>query len=227
MPIRQGNITAQTTAELSAAFVRTVSPERWRTYTFAAGFHEETALRLYLWNAAIGQSFHFPLQTVEVALRNVVHTALTSLYGGGWAHDANCRHMVGPQLEEELAKTERRHFNRYKVAPTTPQMVASLSLGFWASLTRQGFHGTIWATQQAAAFPHLEADEDMMNVARTGTEIQDLRNRIFHQEPLIGHDLSAEYSSILRMLRWICPETREWVRKHSSVPTVMRERPKR
>ena len=32
--------------------------------------------RLYLWNAAVGQSFHFPLQTAEVALRNVIHQAL-------------------------------------------------------------------------------------------------------------------------------------------------------
>lgn len=144
MPLRQEIIEVEVYPELTCAFQRTVSPERWRTYKLAAGFHEETALRLYLWNAAIGQSFHFPLQTAEVALRNVVHSALTAIYGTNWAHESNCRHMLGPQLEDDLAKTERRHHNRYSAAPTTPQMVASLSLGFWVALVRQGYHGSIW-----------------------------------------------------------------------------------
>jgi hypothetical protein len=227
VPLRQENIEAEVTPELTRAFERTVSPERWRTYKLAAGFHEETALRLYLWNAAIGQSFHFPLQSTEVALRNVVHASLAALYGPNWAHDPNCRHMLGPQLGDDLVKTERRHHNRYSAQPTTPQMVASLSLGFWVALIRQGFHGSIWASQTANAFPHLVNGDDMMDVSRTGTAIQDLRNRIFHQEPLIGHNLSQDYGDILKMLGWICPETREWVRSHSSVPKVIRERPRR
>ena len=227
MPIRQEVITATATDELLAAFGRTVSPERWRTYKLAAGFHEETAMRLYLWNAAIGQSFHFPLQSVEIALRNVVHAALSALYTANWAHNATCRHMLGPQLEGDLTKCERRFYNRYGLAPTTPQMVASLSLGFWVTLIRQGYHLTIWATQRQATFPNLGPNEDMIDVSRTGTVIQDLRNRIFHQEPLIGHNLSQDYASILKMLAWICPETREWVRQHSSVPKVIRERPRR
>lgn len=227
MPIRQDNIIAVMAPELSAAFDRTVSPERWRTYRLAAGFHDDTALRLYLWNAAIGQSFHFPLQAVEVALRNVVHGALAAIYGPDWADQPGCRHMLGPQLEADISKSERRHHNRYGSAPSTPQVVASLSLGFWVALLRQGYHTAIWQTQAAAAFPHLEPDEDMGDVSRTATEIQDLRNRIFHQEPLIGHDLSGDYAAILAMLRWICPQTRQWVREHSSVPKVIRERPRR
>ena len=112
MPIRQDNITPNVTPELITAFNRTISPQRWRTYMLAAGFHEETAVKLYLWNAAIGQSFHFPLQSAEVALRNVIHNALTSLYGANWSSDPNCRHRLGPQLEENIIKSERRHRNK-------------------------------------------------------------------------------------------------------------------
>lgn len=227
MPIRQDIISSNITPELTVALARTISPERWRTYKFAAGFHEETALRLYLWNAAIGQSFHFPLQTLEVALRNVTHNALKSLHGANWASDANCRHMLGPQLDIDITKSERRHRNRYNAAPTTPQIVASLSLGFWISLLRQGYHGTIWANNVQHAFPNLNIGETMMDVSNVGTTIQDLRNRIFHQEPLIGHDLSTDYGAILKMLGWICLETKEWTRLHTSVPKVIRERPKR
>ena len=94
------------------------------------------------------------------------------------------------------------------------------------SLLRRHYNRSIWATQTVTAFPYLKATESIVDVSRTATTIQDLRNRIFHQEPLIGQNLSLEYAAVLRMLGWICPEMREWVRKLSSVPRVIRERPR-
>lgn len=227
MPIRQDNINNLIDTSLTVPFQRTISPERWRTYKLGAGFHEETAHRLYLWNAAIGQSFHFPLQTVEVALRNVAHEALKQIYGNNWSSDPACRNMLGARLEQDIVKSERRHRNKYNTVPSTPQIVASLSLGFWISLLRQTYHSSIWDGHIESAFPNLSDGETMTNVSHIGTEIQDLRNRIFHQEPLIGHNLSQDYASILKMMGWICPATREWIRMHSSVPRVIRERPRR
>jgi hypothetical protein len=226
MPIRQVPITAIMTAELTAAFERTMSPERWRTYRFAAGFRQDLALGLYLWNAAIGQSFHFPLQAVEVALRNVIHTALSAKYGANWCFTDACRAMIGPRMVNDLEKAEQRHRKIYAQTPSTPQLLASLSLGFWVALLRRPYHVALWDGQIITAFPHLEPDKTLADVSKVGTAIQDLRNRIFHQEPLIGHNLSQHYGDILKMLGWICDDTRQWVRQHSSVPRVIRERPR-
>lgn len=226
MPIRQVPITAIMTAELTSAFARTVSPERWRTYLFAAGFRQDLALRLYLWNAAIGQSFHFPLQTVEVALRNVTHATLSAKYGSNWCFSQNCRSMIGPRMVNDLEKAEHRHRKIYAQIPSTPQLLASLSLGFWVALLRRPYHKALWSGQIISAFPNLDPGKTLADVSKVGTAIQDLRNRIFHQEPLIGHNLSQHYSDILKMLGWICHDTRQWVRQHSSVPLVIRERPR-
>ena len=210
-----------------AAFGRTLSLDRWRTYQIAAGFNDDLAHRLYLWNAAIGQSFHFPLQSVEVALRNVVHQALTAEYGVDWPKDHACQAGLGQYLLADIAKAEQRHRRKYGRLPTTPQLVASLSLGFWVTILRaRAFNGSLWANHLRVAFPGLGAQEGLREIGQTGTTIQDLRNRIFHQEPLIGHNLTAEYGAILKMLGWICAETREWTRQHSSVPRVLRERPR-
>lgn len=214
------------TPELSAAIDRAISPERWKTYQRAAGFNESTALKLYLWNAAVGQSFHFPLQTAEVALRNVIHQALVAIYGSDWAYDAACRAALTPNQVDDITKVERRHYRIHAVAPVTAQIVASLTLGFWVSLLRRHYNQSIWSTQTVTAFPHLLAGESIIDVSKTGTTIQNLRNRIFHQEPLIGHNLSGEYSAILKMIGWICPEMREWTRAMSSVPRIIRERPR-
>lgn len=226
MPLRQGPIVATVSAPLIASLQRTVSPERWRTYRFAAGFNDEKAIRLYLWNAAIGQSFHFPLQTVEVALRNVTHAALSAQYGANWCFDPACRAMLDPRMIGELDKAEQRYHKIYTRMPTTPQLLASLSLGFWVSLLRKTYNVAIWNANAANAFPNLQQGESMVDVSATGTDIQTLRNRIFHHEPLLGHDLTKDYGGILRMIGWICTDTRDWMRQNSSVARVIRERPR-
>lgn len=226
MPIRQAGITTAFTPDLATAFARCISPERWRTYQQAAGFDEDRAHRLYLWNAAIGQSFHFPLQTAEVALRNVVHRALVALYGPSWATDPACLNVLGLKQQTDINKASRRHYRIYNAAATTPQVVASLSLGFWVTLLRREYNNPVWSSQSPVAFPHLAANESMVDVSRTGIAVQTLRNRIFHQEPLIGHNLSGEYGAILKLIGWMCPDMREWTRMHSSVSKVIRERPK-
>jgi hypothetical protein len=226
MPIRQVGNPEPLTPKLITAFARSISPERWNTYERASGFRAESAHRLYLWNAAVGQSFHFPLQTVEVSLRNVIHLALADIFGAGWSSDPACRNMLHPKQADDITKAERRHYSIHNAAASTPQIVASLSLGFWVSLLRREYNNSIWNTHTAIAFPNLGANQTIINVSQTGTKIQNLRNRIFHQEPLIGHNLSEEYAAILRMIGWICPEMKEWTRANTSVPRVIRERPR-
>jgi len=226
MPIRQLNNAYEVTPALTAAFERTMSPERWRTYRFAAGFNENLAHRLYLWNAAVGQSFHFPLQTVEVSLRNVISSAISAIYGPHWTTEPGIRSNLQPHQLSDILKAEQRFYGIHGHNPNTSQTVASLSVGFWVALLRRHYHPYIWETETANAFPHLAGGETIAHVAETGTTIQDLRNRIFHQEPLIGRNLSGDYGAILKMLRWICPHTLDWMRAHSSVPVVIRERPR-
>jgi hypothetical protein len=66
-------------AEIAAILVA-ISPDRFLTYLKASGHDVNRALRLYLWNARIGEGFHIPIQAVEVALRNSVNTALSNVY---------------------------------------------------------------------------------------------------------------------------------------------------
>ncbi|HEV7255750.1 MAG TPA: hypothetical protein VGN97_21955 [Mesorhizobium sp.] len=226
MPIRQDPIAAIVTPALMTAFSRTVSPGRWGTYLEATGFNEEVALRLYLWNAAVGQSFHFPLQAAEVALRNVVSAAIAAEFCPNWWSDGACRAALGLDRCGEIDKAAQRIRRKYGVEPHTDQIVASLMLGFWAAMLKREHNPHLWATRTQSAFPHLGPGQGIRNVSSTTNTVQDLRNRIFHHEPLIGRNLSEDYAAILRLLGWICPETRQWVREHSSVPLVMRQRPR-
>jgi hypothetical protein len=66
------------------AILRAISADRFETYLKAAGHDPSRALRLYLWNAQLGEAFHLPIQAVEVGLRNCINTALTNTYGKDW-----------------------------------------------------------------------------------------------------------------------------------------------
>lgn len=226
MPLRQGGLIADYSADVMRALRRTVSTPRWRTYLIAAGFREEVAHSLYLWNAAIGQSFHFPLQAAEVALRNVVNDALVDVAGPGWWNDAEGRVLLGRERCEDIDKCANRLRRKYGREPDTGQIVASLTLGFWAAMLKREYNRRIWDAHTRDAFPQLGPNESIRHVSGMANDIQDLRNRIFHHEPLIGRDLSGDYGNILRLVGWICPITRDWVRHHATVPGVIRLRPR-
>jgi hypothetical protein len=225
MPLRQGNITAPVSAELIGSLKAAMSPERWHTYERAAGYNHERAHALYLWNASVGQSFHFPLQAVEVCMRNAIHKAFCNVYGPDWCNEATCRAAMQERQDREIAQAARRRLKMYGAAATTPQIVSSLTFGFWIAILRREYHEIIWKSHTPTVFPHLPAAITMKEVGGVGQTIKDLRNRIFHQEPLLGHDLSGQYAAILQMIEWICPETKQWVRRNTSVPQAIRSRP--
>jgi hypothetical protein len=209
-----------------AAFDRSLSPDRLKTYMVAAGFKADLAVALYLWNVAIGQSFHFPLQCAEVSLRNVTHAVLADKYGADWWRDQPCRQMLGGDATKSIDKAEQRHRKIYGGAPTTGHIVASLTMGFWVFLLKRQYHRPLWDQYAGLAFPHVDGQEDIFTIKDTGFRILELRNRIFHHEPLIGHNLLGDYAAISKLLGWICPETRDWMKDHTSVPRVIRQRPK-
>ena len=211
---------------LTTAFSRTVSDERFRTYLQSSGFKRDLALRLYLWNIAVGQSFHFPLQCAEIALRNVVNAALVAVYGPDWWSNAQARATLGPDAVQIIDKAADRFKRKYAQDPKTGQIVASVTLGFWVALLKRKYERPIWDANAKIAFPCLNQPDTVSTVHSTATVVQDFRNRIFHHEPLIGRDLSRDYAEILRLIGWICAETQAWVRVNSSVSRVIRDRPR-
>jgi hypothetical protein len=70
-----------------AVVIQTLSNERFGKYLTAAGGDIDRAIRLYVWNSHVGEAFHTPIQTVEVALRNSINHALVAKFGANWWQD--------------------------------------------------------------------------------------------------------------------------------------------
>ena len=201
-----------------------ISDARLSTYLTAAGFDEDRALALYLWNVQIGEAFHLPIQAVEVALRNRIHAAMSQRFGRTWWQDAGLAAELDMERTADLAQVLRRIRNR-KLSLDSGQVVAGLSFGFWVGMLQKRYNPPLWAGRLHHAFPDYPVDRNHATMARTAGRVAWLRNRIWHHEPLIGHDLSAEYGNVMTLLGWLSAPKAQWIRANSRVPGLLRQKP--
>ena len=125
-----------------------LSADRLGTYLAATGGDRTRAVRLYTWNTAVSAAFYGSLQALEVALRNAMNRELAAVYGQAWHDNSKTGLDSGCLVRIEQTKQDLRK-NKYPDDP--PQVVASLSFGFWVSLLGPG--GFIdWKTKTKANY---------------------------------------------------------------------------
>lgn len=210
-----------------SALSRSISSERLGTYLTAAGHDHGRALALYIWNARLGEAIHTPIQAVEVGLRNNVGLALVEQFGAEWWREAGFAKLLNGIDVRRLADLEqvRRRLTKRGITVVTGQVVAGLSFGFWVALLQKRYNPVLWSRHLGTAFPNLPPDRTRADLAARARTVADLRNRITHHEPIFRNDISKDFSEMMLLLEWMCPETHRWIRPHCRVPEVMRRKP--
>lgn len=202
-----------------------LTPRRFATYMKEAGFDRDIALELYIWNARIGGAFHLSIQATEVALRNRISRTLATVYGPNWWRDQNYLTITDDYRKTDIATVEKRIRDRcYRL--DTDQVVAELSFGFWVGMLQGQYNQGIWGAHLNTAFPAMPVGTTRSAIHQSVKEISHFRNRISHHEPLVKANLSQKHSDVLKLLSWLCPSTANWIRKHSEVPALLRQKPK-
>jgi hypothetical protein len=207
-----------------AVVIRTLSVDRFDTYLKAAGHDIDRAIRLYVWNAQIGSSFHIPIQAVEVALRNTINNALVAKFGADWWRNQAFTKLFDRERRTDMDMVIRR-IQRKGLPLITAQIVAGLSFGFWVGLLQPKYNPDVWSSQLRVAFPHLPATETRVTLFKYAGDVATLRNRISHHEPIFKRDLLTDFGELMKLLAWICPDTSSWIRPHCQVPALMRSKP--
>jgi hypothetical protein len=207
-----------------AAIRGTISLNRYATYFKAAGHDDARALRLYMWNAQLGEAFHIPIQAVEVGLRNSISNALANVFTANWWECKGLYDLADEERRGDLTTVLRRMRNR-DLELCTDQVVAGLSFGFWVGMLDGRYNAAIWSRQLRAAFPNLPEGRARKSLALAAADVATLRNRIWHHEPLIARDLSKDFANVMALLEWICPTKAAWVRPHCRVPQILRQKP--
>jgi hypothetical protein len=126
-----------------AGLTATISPERFNTYLIAAGHDPARALRLYMWNAQVGEAFHVPIQAVEVSLRNRVNAALVAAFGPDWWQAQPFLDIADDGRRRDLEVARQRIMNR-QLPLVTGQIVAGLSFVFWVGMLQGSYNPPVW-----------------------------------------------------------------------------------
>jgi hypothetical protein len=199
-----------------------LSAPRMSTYLTACNSDVEKAVELYRWNLDISMALFEPIHYLEVATRNTIDDALMKLAGPGkdWLDGPAAGIHLNQGTMGRIA-TARGYAGRSGRVPTHGHVIAEIMFGFWPYLFASNYTATLWAPALKQAFPNATRS----NLQTELTHVADLRNRIGHHEPLIGLDIGAEYTRILKLAELVEPRLGWWIDSVSRVDAVNRRRP--
>lgn len=207
-----------------------LSPHRFSVYTQKTGGDSAAALRLYSWNSAIAAACLCDIGHFEVLIRNRYAVELDK--AGNWTQPG-CP-LWSTEVGMPTTRQKQRKANKksrqilqsaIQLAPanTPGHVIANLTFGFWAALTRPERDATIWTPMLSNVVPgrsrgHLH---DAMN------KLNNFRNRLAHWEPVFSTTtgLALRLSEFDQLFREIDPDVAYWVGSQSKVPDVIAESP--
>lgn len=199
-----------------------VSPGRLALYENLAGGNLEDALKLYCWNTGLSQSFYWPLQAFEVTLRNAMADRMADAHGDQWyekiATFSSSRRTTLSDEIKRIGKAKEK-LDKDGIAYGHDAIVAAISFGFWTGLLKEEYKTKLWDPLFSNILPMIPLKEAFEKTH----QIKDIRNSVAHYEPIIvflpsanKRELFRDYKLILKLIRWICPDTAHWVEHHSA-----------
>lgn len=209
------------------AFVNAISKPRLSKYLQETGGDIEKALKLYLWNSKISQSLYFCLQTWEIAFRNKMNLFFIFKYGEKWPwSDAARRNFTGKdrrKIEDCIARLER---DLAPTSPTTDQVVADLSVGFWVSQLGESYQAQ-YAWKSNIKFRIFTNNQRITrsDASTISEDLLNLRNRVAHHEPIIHLPLDDWKKDMDWLIEGMCATTSAYLQPDDGFVALWASRP--
>jgi len=203
--------------------VSELSPSRLKPYRRLDGVPNTLVAieSMYLLND-VSKHFYVPLQLVEVALRNRINSVIAT-----WSESENWYQTIPCSDESKAAVRQAISYAEGEIrgrSVSPDDVVCRLMFGFWTYMLDKPYRNSkdkslhIWNHHRMVdAFPGKPAHITVGTVFDRLLELNDLRNRLFHHEPIwksgsvVSVDdamnvVSGKYSRLCEMLRWLSPE---------------------
>lgn len=195
-----------------------LSPERLASYSVAGDSMIDPIAR-YFWNVALCEALYPTLNAVEIALRNAIHGSMTNHYGTeDWFDDPISLEPDQFTIVQGIKNDLR---NRGKT-DNPGRVIAQIHFGFWVTMLSKPYEQRIWERNGfaplRATFPQATRRERRRWLLyRRFADINALRNRVFHYEPIwdevvvagTRHNVQDLHRAALEAIGWISPELRD------------------
>tara|TARA_R110002124_G_scaffold285909_1_gene465326 strand:+ start:593 stop:1294 length:702 start_codon:yes stop_codon:yes gene_type:complete len=208
------------------AFINSVSKPRLSKYLQESGGKNALALQLYHWNAKLSQSLYLPLQSWEIVLRNRMNEFFIYKYNDKWPTNAQANRNFAGNDRNRLSETINRLTRAAGTQPTTDQIVADLSAGFWVSQFGRNYEAQYgWRNNLKYRIFVNDHSIDRQTADEICNDLLDLRNRVAHHEPIFHLPLDNWRSDLDFILRAMCPSTADYMASACSFKDVWNEKP--
>ena len=203
---------------LLARHFSTARMERYRT---AREGNHSLAAHDYAHNLRLAQAIMPMLNVLEVATRNGIDHRLKQLYGRGdwwtcWAADPTFK-WQNQEIAKALIKLGKR---RERAHPD--KVIAELTFGFWVSLFNSTLQPALWKSLRLV-FAHCPKHRrQRRTISACLNQARDLRNRIFHHEPLLwlAPDLITQHDIAAGIIEWIDPNLCRWLGQYDPLHSI-------
>ena len=204
----------------------TLSPQRLGRYLTEARGSKKHVMRLYVWNAQICESFYFPSQFAEVAIRNRLHFLLAGRFRQDWHSDKALLSPLPDRFKAEIRNAIRDCTRDHGKGMTVNHIVCSLSLGFWCHLLTSNFDHILWAKGIAAAFPNVPYGTTRQDVYNKINQLRQWRNRIAHHGVVFDNGPMKEFQNIQTLVGWVCSDTLWFMKETNNVSRSINQKPR-
>jgi hypothetical protein len=219
-----------------------LSPLRMESYSknAASPDPERVVLARYLYNLSLCEALYPALHLFEVVLRNAICRAATIRWPGTgsldpvsgrldcWLDLEPAASPLLPEAQKMVAETTRK-LAEAKYIPSEGRLIAALPFGFWTGMLSSHYGDPmpskprLWPSLLLEAFPHLpEGARSRSLIADRIHYIRQLRNRVFHHEPIWRRKLRRDEDSICKLITFISPEAERVVRASSRLSEVVK-----
>jgi hypothetical protein len=209
------------------SFVASVSKPRLSKYLQKSKSNLKEALLLYHWNSQLSQALYLPLQSWEIALRNKLNEFLCYKYGSNWPYETRALRNLTSKDAKRLQDTIGRQIvDRKGVAPTTNQIVADLSAGFWVSQLGKSY--TIpygWHHNLKHRVFTNDPSMTREDASAICDDLLDLRNRVAHHEPIFQRPLDRLKADLDDILNAMCAGTAAYMASACSFSEIWNAKP--
>ena len=199
-------------------YQKLVSKPRLGRYLTATQGKQVKAIRLYKYNLHLSTSLFGIVSMVEIAIRNGIDEHYQKQFQkidwlqenvktNGLFYDKSLRNNRGRFEQAEKIKTAINNLGKYQ---THDKLVAELSFGFWRYMFA-GIQFNVFGNTLLQLFPNRPKGTNQKIVYNKLTQINNLRNRIAHHEPICFDQYNnpstlyaqSHYQDLLDILSWL------------------------
>jgi hypothetical protein len=198
------------------AFEKVMSAARMSRYKKACAYNTRKAMELYRYNLRLSQEMFTVISCFEVALRNAIDRHCTGYLGSDWLKDSispGGTFYVGFNITNNIIADA---VNELGVNYTHTKLVAKMDFGFWRYMFSRDQYKALGQNLlqifPAKPLSNRAIQYNQVYIFRTLAEINAIRNRIAHHEPICFKPTlpvidttyaRRHYNLILQLFQWM------------------------